>query len=305
MSTLTRRELSFYSAGIRCDAWFFPGATDSPFDGPEGRPVVVMAHGFCGTKDSGLQPFAERLADAGLAVLAFDYRGFGASDGDPRQVISLAGQADDFRAAIGCAASQPGVDENRIVLWGLSLSGGHAFIVAEGRADVCAVISVVPMVNGLAAGWHNREHVGARGMLRSTIAGIGSAIAARTGRSGTLLPAVGPPGSNATLTAPGFEEAYRAIAGPTWRNEVDASVGLQLGGFRADRAASALVDIPVLVQIADFDQAVPAQAAAKAAFAARAEVRHYPCDHFDIFAGRDWFGPTVEDQLFFLTRVLR
>ena len=46
-----------------------------------GRPVVVMAHGLGGTKDSGLEPFAEALAAAGLDVLAFDYRGFGASSG--------------------------------------------------------------------------------------------------------------------------------------------------------------------------------------------------------------------------------
>ena len=53
-----------------------------------GRPVVVMAHGLGGTKDSGLAPFAEGLAEAGLDVLAFDYRGFGASEGEPRQTIS-------------------------------------------------------------------------------------------------------------------------------------------------------------------------------------------------------------------------
>ena len=45
-------------------------------------------------------------------------------------------------------------------------------------------------------------------------------------------------------------------------------------------------------------------AAAKAAEAGRAEVRHYPCDHFDVWPGRDWFEPTVDDQLHFLRRHL-
>ena len=49
--------------------------------GRTGAPVVVMGHGFGGTKDSGLEPFADRLSRAGLDVLAFDYRGFGASEG--------------------------------------------------------------------------------------------------------------------------------------------------------------------------------------------------------------------------------
>ncbi|WP_308205405.1 serine aminopeptidase domain-containing protein [Mycolicibacterium insubricum] len=57
-----------------------------------------MAHGFAGTKDSGLAGFAERLQAAGLAVLAFDYRGFGTSEGRLRQQISIARQLDDYRA---------------------------------------------------------------------------------------------------------------------------------------------------------------------------------------------------------------
>jgi alpha-beta hydrolase superfamily lysophospholipase len=73
-----------------------------------GRPVVVMAHGLAGTKDSGLEPFAARLAQAGLDVLAFDNRGFGASDGSPRQRLSMQAQLEDYRAAMAAAAGLPG-----------------------------------------------------------------------------------------------------------------------------------------------------------------------------------------------------
>ena len=83
--------------GVRLHAWHFTGSGDA-LATPAGRPVVVMAHGLGGTKDSGLAPFAERLAAAGLDVLAFDYRGFGASEGEPRQTVSMAGQLDDYRA---------------------------------------------------------------------------------------------------------------------------------------------------------------------------------------------------------------
>ena len=69
-----------------------------------------MAHGLGGTKDSGLEPFATGLAEAGLDVLAFDYRGFGASGGTPRQRVSMAGQLEDYRAAMAAAARLPGVD---------------------------------------------------------------------------------------------------------------------------------------------------------------------------------------------------
>jgi uncharacterized protein len=298
-----RHDLTFSSHGTHCDAWFFPGVDTSPFDGPGGRPVVVMAHGFAGTKDSGLEPYARRFADAGLAVLAFDYRGFGLSDGEPRQRISMAGQAEDYRAAIDAATAQTGVDASRVILWGISQSGGHSLIVGADRTDIAAIIAMVPLVNGLSAGIHHYPQVGAAAMARSTAVGIGSAIAGRLGRPPTMMPVVGRPGDKAALTSAGFYDAYHSIAGPSWRNEVDATVGLELGSFRADKAAER-IDAPVLMQIADFDQGAPPHAAAKAGFKARAEVRHYPCDHFDVFEGRDWFEPAVAHQLSFLRRHL-
>ena len=58
------------------------------------------------------------------------------------------------------------------------------------------------------------------------------------------------------------------------------------------------------MQIADFDRSAPPQAAAKAAFAGRAQVRHYPCDHFDVYAGAEWHDAVVRHQVQFLTRHL-
>ena len=101
-------QITFSSGGTDCDGWHFTGVGDA-FAGPAGRPVVVMAHGLGGTKDSGLEPFATGLAEAGLDVLAFDYRGFGASGGEPRQRASMAGQVEDYRAAMTAAARLPGV----------------------------------------------------------------------------------------------------------------------------------------------------------------------------------------------------
>lgn len=299
-----RSTIRFDSHGTECDGWFFTSDAAGPFDNSAGRPVVVMAHGLGGTKDSGLEPFARRLAAAGLAVFAFDYRGFGASDGTPRQRIHLAGQLEDYRSAIAAAGSRPGVDRSRVVLWGISQSGGHVLTLAAERADVRAVISVAPMVSGLSAGRHALAQHGPFAMATATVSGIRSALATRLGAAPTMLPLVGEPGERAALTAPGYYESYLALAGPTWRNEVDAAVGLEIGGYRADRHA-VRITAPVLVQIADFDRAAPPQAAAKAAFAARAEVRHYPCDHFDVFAGNDWFEPAVEDEIRFLTRKLQ
>lgn len=290
-------EVTFPSGGVECHAWHFTGEGDA-LATDAGRPVVVMAHGLAGTKDSGLQPFAEALAGAGLDVLAFDYRGFGSSGGTPRQTVSLSDQLDDYRAAMAAAARLPGVDPSRLVLWGVSLAGGHVLAAGAHRDDVAAVVSLTPLVDGMAAGRHALAHHKPSSMARSTVLGIRS----RVGRT-VMMPVVARPGELGALTLPGCYEAYLAIAGPTWRNEIDAAVGLELGNHRPGKAAQDL-RAPLLVQIADFDRSAPPQAAAKAAFEGRAEVRHYPCDHFDVWPGSEWHEPAVRHQVQFLTRVL-
>jgi len=295
-------QVTFTSGGDEIDGWHFTGVGDA-FAGPDGRPVVVMAHGLGGTKDSGLEPFAAGLAEAGLDVLAFDYRGFGASGGTPRQRASMAGQVEDYRAALAAAARLPGVDPRRLVLWGVSLAGGHVFAVGAGRDDVAAVVSLTPLVDGMAAGRLAMKHHAPSSILRSTVAGVHSRVSGLRGGDPVTMPIVARPGEVGALTLPGHYESYLAIAGPTWRNEIDAAVGLELGGHRPGKQAKEL-RCPLLVQIADFDRSAPPHAAAKAAEAGRAEVRHYPCDHFDVWPGSEWFDAVVEHQLMFLRRHL-
>lgn len=295
-------QVSFDSAGAACDAWHFAGQGDR-FATAAGRPVVVMAHGLAGTKDSGLAPFATALAAAGLDVFVFDYRGFGASGGHPRQTVSVSGQQEDYRAAMTAAGKQPGVDADRIVLWGVSLAGGHVLAAAVGREDVVAVVSLTPLVDGRAAGRHALASHPKSALAKSTLAGVRSKVAGVRGKAPVMMAVVGKSGDLAALTLDGLSEDYLALAGPTWRNEIDATVGLELGSHRPITWAKKIT-CPLLVQIADFDRSAPPQSAAKAAFKGRAEVRHYPCDHFDVWPGKDWFDATVAHQVSFLTRHL-
>ncbi len=48
----------------------------------------------------GLHPFAEVFAQRGLAVLIFDYRNFGGSDGEPRNWVSTKRHLEDWEAAL-------------------------------------------------------------------------------------------------------------------------------------------------------------------------------------------------------------
>ena len=91
---------------------------------------VVLAHGFGGVKEARLDAYAERFAAAGYAALVFDYRHHGDSGGEPRLLIDIGRQHEDWRAAIAHARGLDGVDANRIAAWGTSFSGGHVVELA-------------------------------------------------------------------------------------------------------------------------------------------------------------------------------
>jgi pimeloyl-ACP methyl ester carboxylesterase len=263
-----------------------------------------MAHGFAATMDSGLMPFAERFAQAGLDAVVFDYRHFGASDGEPRQLLSIRRQLDDYAAAIAFARTLAQVDPARIVVWGSSFSGGHVVPVAVADGTVAAVISQVPSMDGVATMLNALRKTGPAGMAKLSTLALRDLAASLRGRGPVMARAVAEPGGVAFMTTPDAEPGMRAVAGPSWRNEVAARIALTLGTYRPGLEADRL-PCPMLVQIADRDSVAPAQAAQDAAWRAtgRAEVRTYPIGHFDIYAGAP-FERAIADQLHFLRRHL-
>ena len=296
--------VEFASGGVRIAAVHLQGEGDAFLDEQGRRPCVVLAHGFAGTVDSGLLPFAERFAAAGLDALAFDYRHFGASDGEPRQLVSIPAQLEDYAAAIAFARGLPGVDPERIVVWGTSFSGGHVVEVAVADGRVAAAISQVPSMDGRATLLALARYAGPAQLAKVTAAALRDALGARRGAAPVMLPVVGPPGTLAAMSTADAEPGYRAITGPTWRNEVAARFGLTAGLYRPGLKADRL-PCPILVQIADRDAIAPPAAAQEAAWRAtgRAEVRTYPVGHFDVYLGKP-FERSVADQLHFLARHL-
>lgn len=298
----TRNDIRFPSGGDMCAAWHHVGVGED-LASPAGRPCVVMAHGFAATRDSGLEGFAEAFADAGADVLAFDYRHFGASEGEPRQLLSPAKQREDYAAAVAHARTLPGVDPERIVLWGVSFAGGHVIRVGAEDPRIAAIIALTPATDGLATLLDTVRREGPAFALKLTALGLKDQIAALRGGAPVLAPSAAAPGVPAALTSPGSLEAMQRIAGPTWRNEVAARIFLQVGMYSPGRYAAKL-RCPLLVQIGDEDTVVPPGSSMKAAVAGRAEVRHYPCDHFDVYPGAAWHEQAVAHQVQFLRRHL-
>src|SRR5271168_5445657 len=107
-----------------------------------------MAHGYAGIREHGLGRFARVFAQAGFVVLVHDHRGFGASDGQPRFDVDPWRQIADWRYAISYLESHPGVDADRIGLWGSSYAGGHALVLGATDRRLRCVVTQVPTISG-------------------------------------------------------------------------------------------------------------------------------------------------------------
>ncbi len=292
---MERRDVEFASGGDTCAAWLYVPTGDGPF------PAVVLAHGWTGVREQRLDAYAERFAAAGLAALAFDYRHFGASSGEPRQLLDVKRQLADWAAAVEFTRSLGEIDRGRVAIWGSSFAGGHVMETAARDPQIAAVVAQVPFADGL----RNLPSLGIGLALRLTGAGARDQVGAILGRPPYMIPSVGPPGSLAVMNTPDAEPGYRRIdpSGSSWRNEAAARIVLRVGAYRPGLHAGRIVP-PVLFAMAEDDAVTPvAFARDAAARTPNAEVRTYPGGHFDIYVG-ETFELAVSDQVEFLTRHL-
>jgi pimeloyl-ACP methyl ester carboxylesterase len=257
-----------------------------------------MGHGGTLTRRDGIPEYAARLVAGRFAALAFDYRHWGDSDGEPRRWVSIRRQLEDWRAAVGYARGLAGVDPDRIALWGMSLGGGHALMTAAQDSRIAATIALVPLVDGLA---QLRRTSTPKVRLAMTLRALRGALM----RSSVVVPVAGPAKSFAVLAAhealPGFE---RLASASGWRNEVDLT-GVLRGFARYQPVRQATrIQSPVLIQLAEHDELTSLGAIEKtAARARRAELVRYPLDHFGCF-WPEHIGRVAGDQLDFLRRHL-
>jgi fermentation-respiration switch protein FrsA (DUF1100 family) len=287
-----RSDVTIPSGGERLAAYLYRPDADGDV------PCVVMAHGFSATRDDGLPPYAEAFAAAGMAVVLFDYRHFGASSGEPRQLLDIRKQQDDYRAAIAYARQLDGVDPARVALFGSSFSGGHVVAVAAGDPQIAAVVSQCPFADGIAV----LRKVPPKNALIATARGLADQAAALARRPPVTMPAVGPPGTFAVMTAADAQPGFEAIvpAGSLWQNRVTARVMLTIATYRPVTKAAKLA-MPLLVCVCDADDTTPpAGAVAMAERAPKGELKHYPYGHFAIYHDE----AARADQVEFLTRRL-
>lgn len=300
--THTRADADFESQGTRCAAWLYrpDGESTDP-------PIVVLAHGFGGTRRMGLADYAERFAARGLAALVFDYRGFGDSDGRNRNIVDPTRHLADWEAAVEHARGLDGVDGDRVGLWGTSFSGGHAFVTAA-REDVDAYVGQVPYYGDAPSPVELLQSDGARYVASVFGAALRDLIRDWTFRSPFYVPIVARPGELAPLNAPGAASGYRSIVPDDldedeW-NRCAARIFLSVGAYEPREYADR-VDCPAFVFQANRDRLVSADAIEEVVTNLDDVERvRSDCGHFDPYTG-DLFEDVVARQADFFVRHLR
>lgn len=282
----------------------FPALDGTPLEGwllrPHGvanAPLVIMAPGLTGTKEGMLELFAWSFTAAGMAVLMFDYRGFGGSAGTPRHWVDLSRHKQDYEAALRFARDQLSargvIDRERIALWGSSFSGGTVLVTAAGDAGVRAVVAQCPYLETSAAmepkGWSMARYV------------FWSCLDLLPFLPPIYIPVFGRPGEwvfcpsrenpsvhdfdpkRGSLFWRSLPEVYRG----GWENRMLARMLASFDSVVPMHSIDAL-KTPLLLVAALDDDMVPVELVRKAhrrAPAAVKELLELPCGHFDLYVG--------------------
>lgn len=287
-----RTRVTFISGGIVCVGYLYPAR-----DMSKPSACAILGHGFGGTQEGSIAATAADFSDAGISAFTFDYRNFGESAGEPRQVININDQLEDWRNAIAYVRSLPEIDSNAIALWGSSLAGGHVIAVAAEDPQLAAVVSQIPFTFGFPRKVEGRKSSQTWRLLRVSFQDWLNGL---RGKPRIYIPAVGPQGSLAVMATGEAEKHVKATTNDTWRNEIAPGVLIDLAlWYRPGRRAKT-VDCPLLLSLAENDKEGPIQMALRAArLAPFADIRRYPCTHFDFYDPRIR-RVIVQDQLSFL-----
>lgn len=293
-------EVGFEAGGERIAGWLHL---------PEGggaHPCVVMLHSTAGVRQ--LRCYAGRgsaFAEAGLATLQFDCRGFGASEGTPRQLFDVRRQAEDLGAALAFVRARAEIDAGRLALWGASASCAQMLEAAIRHDDIRAVVCLTPFVPGRAT----QRSAG------TPIVRLGAAaFRDRLRRQPRGVRVGGEPGEAAILVREDAAERERAMLPPEARVDPSGERAELDGGivwenrvvlrprFRTPQPLKLAPKVvaSLLVVAGEEDLLCPPGPAAELAERApSAELKTYPSGHFDLYDGL-----SIPAEVEFLSRAL-
>src|SRR6266436_2628395 len=283
------------ASGDAIEAWVYMPAGNGP------HPAIVMAHGIGGIKAGGLTPFAERFRDEGFVAIAFDYRNFGGSGGQPREVLSVPRQRADYSTVIGWALEQTYIDPRQIIAWGTSFAGMHIVELAVSDTRLAAAIAQAPLTDGLAAAMMSTLKNGSRILALALLDRFGSLF----GREPIYIPGHGTPGDlsiGATPDGPFGAKLMTPKDGTIWHDRVAARSLLSFSWRRPVRRAAS-VRVPFLLVVPEADAIAPVPAALETARKAPgSELFRSAGGHYDVYEGGAGFADVLRTEVDFLHR---
>jgi uncharacterized protein len=273
-------------------------------------PCVVMAHGFSGTIDWILPDFAIKFTENGFAVLTFDYRNFGISDGSPRQLIKRKLQLEDLKNAVKFARQHRSIDPSRIILWGTSLGGSHVTIIAAEDKQIFGVIANAPAID-VFKGKNVSNNIRIQKLNKLYVLSITLVLILKAlydqirgilGFSPYYIKVYGKPGK-AIFTDPSLKNNFENLEGKSkkWKNKITPRFLFDVP--RYSEAVFKNINCPVLFTLAKYDLEVSSEfIKEKSLNIKQVTIIEYPVAHFDLYHGEP-LKKVLEDQTNFLIKL--
>lgn len=282
-----REDVDFYSDSTRCSAWLYLPEVD------EKRPIIVMANGFGGTRKNRLYEYAERFAAAGYACFLFDYRNYGDSDGNKRQLINAKMQLEDWNSAIDHIKKDNRIDNKKLLLFGTCFAGGHVIWLSAHRNDVTATIAQCPYTDTIAT----LKAVGGVYILKKLPFVIADLLTCITGYHPVMLKLGTYKGENAFMEAD-KKTTKLMIGDAEFINKAPARSLLEFLKYSPGKFFGGIT-IPIYVAACSMDKLVPGEKTIELAKNAKSSIcKKYVCRHFDIYLN-GCFEEAIKDYINF------
>lgn len=323
-----RLTFSVKVGGQRLHCWLF--SPKKPVTAKAGPfPVVVAAYGLGVQKDMALLPLAAALTKEGFAVVLFDYRHWGVSEGQPRHIADHRKHVEDVRGVLQHIHNTKGfdgaVDAKRIALYGASLGGGVVLAAASQmnkekdplNQSVKAVVAAIPFVSGKDLRNAGLKRRGFFETLRTVGAIMQDLFLAQFSPAKAVYIRIARPAGSAGLSAMELEHKQydiwasrtpltgKTVAG-SWENRLAARSFYILSAFQPDQLAANFLNTPTLVIAGSNDSICPIDSIKdmikhheKHSGKKQIFLKEYPLEHFD-FLTQQHFPKLAEPAVQFL-----
>jgi dipeptidyl aminopeptidase/acylaminoacyl peptidase len=163
---VVHQEVTIWSQGVRLAADVYKPKGLTP---TQKLPGILLVPGWGGSKENLKNNYGPHFAELGFIVLAFDYKSWGQSDGPivPTEALSQSQEAAkldinvthirkvvepfsmlaDVRAALHYLGGEPQVMPNNLGIWGTSLGGGLAMVMAASDDRIKVLVDQMGPVN--------------------------------------------------------------------------------------------------------------------------------------------------------------